>query len=219
MVWFRACVSLLFSCLLVIVGVASIWKGSTLSANETGTLSIHINRVISYAMKYEDYTPDIYVEVEAGGVTYQTHSSNRSHELVVNREFVFHGLDYFSFVVLRIKDRRRFNQDLTRSVLLISLPDIENNKTRMYNMDWTNWYVVRLHWVKDAVAEEVSHNDPIPAPVFGHRSWQLRHGEDSPDPESARRLQANNDHSETSPQGVVVSRPGPETARSPYPGS
>lgn len=138
---------------IVLVGVMPWQQLGVMKANQTGTVSVHVHRVVSYAMRYEDYTPDIYVEIEAAGVTYRTAASNRSHELEVNREFVFHGLDYFSFVVLKIKDKRRFNQDLTRSVLLISPPDIENNKTRMFNMDWTNWYVLRLYWVKDADVE------------------------------------------------------------------
>lgn len=115
---------------------------------ENGILSVYVYRTVSESLRYDVFAPNLYLEMEAGGVVHRTNVTQSNRELVVNREFVFHNVNYLSFLMLRSLDVGPF-KNLTRSLLVISPAEIENNKTKIYKPDALNWFVLRLHWVKD----------------------------------------------------------------------
>lgn len=122
-----------------------------------GRLTINIERIVSDSPGYEVQAPNLYVEIEVGGVKRYTTGSNSVRDVIIDRAFVFDGVDFRGSIMLRIRDGAH-SEGPCRGILAITPAEALLERYTVYRMDALNWVVMKVDWLEVKDGKESNHN-------------------------------------------------------------
>ena len=139
----QSCILAVLTAAITICMLASV----SVEKNGVGRLTITVERLVSESPGYEIIFPNLFLEIEAAGVTRYTTGNHSVREVILKKEFVFETVDYRGSIMFRLRDAAHSTKPC-RGLLAITASDAVLNRYSVYKMDALNWIVMKIEWRK-----------------------------------------------------------------------